>query len=114
MDTNGAGKGDTPRPINKVKFDIEYDRIFKKPLPKDLPEPTTGVSSSVFEAFKLAHFNATEWLDISFKRSSEQHLMDIIEKVADYKKIKVTLDQKCDDLSNKFLRSRDIPDDIET
>jgi len=25
-----AGKGDTPRPVNKKKYDRNYDRIFKK------------------------------------------------------------------------------------
>lgn len=26
--TNGSGKGDTPRPVNKVKYDAEYTRLF--------------------------------------------------------------------------------------
>ena len=26
----GAGKGDAPRPVNKKRYDENYDRIFKK------------------------------------------------------------------------------------
>ena len=28
--SNGAGKGDAPRPVNKKLYDRNYERIFKK------------------------------------------------------------------------------------
>jgi hypothetical protein len=27
-----AGKGDTPRPVDRAKYDEGYDRIFRKPV----------------------------------------------------------------------------------
>ena len=28
--TNGAGKGDTPRPVNRKKYEENYQKIFNK------------------------------------------------------------------------------------
>jgi len=33
-----AGKGDTPRPVDKKKYDKNYDLIFKKPKKKIIKE----------------------------------------------------------------------------
>jgi hypothetical protein len=30
MKNHGAGKGDSPRPVDKDKYDKNYDRIFRK------------------------------------------------------------------------------------
>lgn len=30
MKSEGAGKGDSPRPVNKTKYDQNYERIFGK------------------------------------------------------------------------------------
>ena len=30
MNTSQAGKGDKPRPVNKVKYNANYDKIFRK------------------------------------------------------------------------------------
>jgi hypothetical protein len=30
MKSEGAGKGDSPRPVDKVKYDQNYERIFGK------------------------------------------------------------------------------------
>ena len=30
MKSEGAGKGDSPRPVDKAKYDANYERIFRK------------------------------------------------------------------------------------
>jgi hypothetical protein len=34
MSQSDAGKTDTPRPVDKAKYDKEYDRIFRKKIKK--------------------------------------------------------------------------------
>lgn len=56
IETEGAGKGDTPRPVNGDKFRTHWEEIFRGGKPEckgnsdpwfPRPEPTTSV---IFEA----------------------------------------------------------------
>lgn len=55
QDSTGSGKGDTPRPVNRQTYSVNFDRIFKKGkrLPRiGAPHPCNRCSSSVTNVLK--------------------------------------------------------------
>ena len=73
--------------------------------PFDNSDPST-ISVSVFEAFKLAHIGAPEWPLPHQMGSTEDRFLEMIDNAVSKTKASkaVTLDQKCEALTRKFMR----------